>query len=380
MRGKEREKSTKTFHKHRLFDIIFYSVSVLVIFILLFVGLRQRGLLPISWIDNQPSPQLSTIPKEIVHRRDNFNIINAHEHVQSEKNLPLLNKVMEDCQIKKMVLLGTSDYTFFLNPDYGFTGYEENNEFIIKLSQEYPDKFAALVTLDPRDENKIEKLKKYIKNGAAGVKLYNGHGSFYDLFFKQSLIDPGMMEVYAYCEKEKVPILYHINIGRFATEFEYILQKFPQLIIIAPHFMLSTSNVTRLDYFMEEYPQLYLDISFGHPDFLVAGFDRISNNITVFREFIRKYRDRITYGTDLVITTYKAKNRTYIDDVHLAYFDLLEKEKFTLPSSIYNMMSKSARKNVDTSKVFRGLNLDDETLKMIYYDNAERLFFKKLSN
>jgi DNA transposition AAA+ family ATPase len=57
--------------------------------------------------------------------------------------------------------------------------------------------------------------------------------------------------------------------------------------------------------------------------------------------------------------------------------DLLEKEDFILPSSIYNMMSKDARNNVDTSRVYRGLNLDDETLRMIYHDNAERLFFSK---
>jgi predicted TIM-barrel fold metal-dependent hydrolase len=364
-------------YKKKWFDILFYTISVIVIVVLLFIGLRQRGLLPISWIDNSPSNQIANISEAVKNRRDDFNIINAHEHVQSEKNISLIQKAMEDCQIKKMVLLGTSDFTFFLNPDYGFTGYEENNEFIIKLSQEYPNKFAALVTLDPSDENKMVKLKNYIKNGAAGVKLYNGHSSFYDLFFQMSLIDSGMTEIYAYCEQEHIPILYHINIGRFSTEFEHILQEFPQLTIIAPHFMLSTSNLTRLDYFMREYPQLYLDISFGHPDFLVAGFGRISNNYSAFHDFMVTYKDRITYGTDLVITTYRAKNRAFIDDVHLAYMDLLEKEDFTLSSSIYNMMSKDARNNVDTARVYRGLHLDDETLGMIYHDNAERLFFTK---
>jgi len=126
---------------------------------------------------------------------------------------------------------------------------------------------------------------------------------------------------------------------------------------------------------MQEYPQLYLDISFGHPDFLVSGFGRISNNYIAFRDFMVNYRDRITYGTDMVITTFKAKNRAYIDDVHLAYMDFLESDEFTLPRSIYDMMSRDARKNIDISRVYRGLNLDDETLRMIYHDNAEKLFF-----
>ena len=314
----------------KLFDVLFYSISAVIIVVLLFIGIRQRGWLPL-WIDNLPSSQISAISQEVMERRESFDIINAHEHVQSEENLPILLKAMEDCRVKKMVILGTSDFTFYLDPDYGFTGYEKNNETIVNMSQEYPDKFSALVTMDPRDTEKLQKLKEYIADGATGVKLYNGHGSFYDMFFNMPLDDPGMMEVYAYCEQQEIPILYHINSGRFLTEFEHILQEFPDLVIIAPHFLLTSSNLTKLNRLMKEYPNLYTDISFGHPDFLVAGFMRISNNYLAFREFMTTFQDRITYGTDLVVTTYKAKTRSYIDDVHLAYMDLLEKDKFILP-------------------------------------------------
>ena len=370
-RVKKNNKSTKK----KWFDILFYSMSAVIILVLLFIGLRQRGWLPL-WIDNLPSSQISEISEEIRERRSGFNIINAHEHVQSEENIPMLRKAMEDCQVEKMVMLGTSDFTFFLDPEYGFTGYDENNETIVEISHEYPDVFAALVTMDPRDEEKLEKLKKYINAGAAGVKLYNGHGSFYDMFFNMPLDDPGMMEVYEYCEQGGIPILHHINTGRFLTEMEHVLQEFPDLVQVVPHFMLSSSNLSRLTRLMREYPQLYTDISFGHPDFLVAGFGRITNNHLAFREFMKNYQDRITYGTDLVVTTYKAKTRAYIDDVHLAYMDLLEEEEFTLPKSIYSMMTADARKNIDQDRVFRGLNLDDETLRMIYHDNAMKLFFQ----
>ncbi len=368
---KKNSKSTKK----KWFDILFYSMSAVVILVLLFIGLRQRGWLPL-WIDNLPSSQISEISEEVRERRSGFNIINAHEHVQSEENIPMLRKAMEDCQVEKMVMLGTSDFTFFLDPEYGFTGYDENNETIVGISNKYPDVFAALVTMDPRDEEKLEKLKKYIDAGAAGVKLYNGHGSFYDMFFNMPLDDPGMMEVYEYCEQEGIPILHHINTGRFLTEMEHVLQEFPDLVQVVPHFMLSSGNLSRLTRLMREYPQLYTDISFGHPDFLVAGFGRISNNHLAFREFMKNYRDRITYGTDLVVTTYKAKTRAYIDDIHLAYMDLLEKDEFTLPASIYGMMSSDARKNVDQERIYRGLALDDETLRMIYHDNAMKLFFQ----
>jgi len=369
------KKNTAVKKKNKLFDIMFYSISVIVILVLLFIGLRQRGWLPL-WIDKLPSSQVAELSAETRERRAGFDIINAHEHVQSEENIPMLKQAMEDCQVEKMVMLGTSDFTFYLNPDYGFTGYDENNEIIIKISNENPDEFAALITMDPRDDMKLEKLKRYIDAGAAGVKLYNGHGSFYDLFFKMPLDEPGMMEVYEYCEKESIPILHHINSGRFLEEMEHVCQEYPDLVQIVPHFMLSSGNLTRLTRLMDTYPQLYTDISFGHPDFLVAGFGRISNNYIAFRDFIKKYRERITYGTDLVVTTYQAKTRAYIDDIHLAYMDLLEKEEFSLPGSIYKMMSAGEREKVDQERVFKGLNLDDETLQLIYHDNAQKLFFQ----
>ena len=40
------------------------------------------------------------------------------------------------------------------------------------------------------------------------------------------------------------------------------------------------------------------------------------------------------------------------------------------------MLSKDVRKDTDTTRIFRGLNLDSETLKSIYHDNAEKLFFR----
>ena len=148
---KERVKKNSKSTKKKWFDILFYSLSAIVILLLLFIGLRQRGWLPL-WIDNLPSSQISEISEDVRERRLGFNIINAHEHVQSEENIPILRKAMEDCQVEKMVMLGTSEFTFFLDPEYGFTGYDENNETIVGISNKYPNFFAALVTMDFRDE------------------------------------------------------------------------------------------------------------------------------------------------------------------------------------------------------------------------------------
>jgi len=39
-------------------------------------------------------------------------------------------------------------------------------------------------------------------------------------------------------------------------------------------------------------------------------------------------------------------------------------------------MGKKAREQTDLNMVFKGLHLDDETLRMIYHDNAKRIFGK----
>lgn len=364
--------------KRKKSDLWFYAIMIILLATMFFWYARQMGYLPLS-IDNQPSAAVALnaeIDPATREKRADFKIINAHEHVQSLNNIPLLLEVMEDCQIEKMILLGTSKFTFYLNVKYGFTEYDENNEEIINISKKYPDKFIALCTIDPRDEDKLEKLKKFIAAGAKGLKLYNGHGSFYDNFFHLPLDDPKMMEVYQYCEEQGIPILYHINSDRFLDQMERILQAFPDLVIVVPHFILTSRNLTLLSRLLDTYPNLYTDISFGHPDFQVAGFKRISHNVVAFREFMQKYRDRITFGTDIVITSYRAKSRSYIDDVILSYFDMLEKEEFTLPDSIHKMMSKKVREQTDPNMVYKGLHLDDETLRMIYHDNAERIFGK----
>ncbi|MGB2783413.1 MAG: amidohydrolase family protein [Atribacterota bacterium] len=368
-------KSAAMVKKSKKSDLWFYIVIFVLLAAMLLWYIRQMGYLPL-WIDNQPSTLIAEMDPATRERRADFKIINAHEHVQSFSNIHLLLKVMEDCQMEKMILLGSAKYTIYLNPKYGFSEYDKNNDEIINISKKYPDKFIALCTIDPRDEDKLEKLKKFMADGAKGLKLYNGHGYFYDNFFHLPLDDSGMMEVYQYCEEQEIPILYHINSGRFLDQMERILQAFPDLVVVAPHFILTSRNLTLLSRLLDTYPNLYTDISFGHPDFQVAGFNRISYNAVAFREFMQKYRDRINFGTDIVITSYQAKSRSYIDDITLSYFDMLEKEEFTLPGSIYKMMSKKAREQTDPDTVYSGLNLDDETLRMIYRDNAERIFGK----
>ncbi len=299
----------------------------------------------------------ASLPLEAGSKKDQeFQIMNAHEHIQSIQEVPKFLEAMKQNGIVKTVILGSSNATFILGGK-GFSGWEENNLEIIRIANEYPDQFLAFPTLDPKDPEKLQKLQSYLQKGARGLKLYSGNKLFHD----QPLDAPSMLAVYAYCEKQKVPIMFHVNAGYFQHEFENVLKQFPALKVICPHFCLSTIKSERFEYLMDTYPQLYTDTSFGYMDFLTAGLRRFSKNPEKFRALVTKYQDRILFGTDMVVTSSEGKTADWLTQVARAYRDVLEKEQYTffaLPGETLN-----------------GLYLDRKVLQKIYHDNFV-LFFE----
>jgi len=102
---------TKVANKRKKSDLWFYIIIIILLATMFLWYIRQMGYLPL-WIDKQPSTLIAEMDTATREKRVDFKIINAHEHVQSFSNIPLLLKVMEDCQIEKMILLGTSKFTF----------------------------------------------------------------------------------------------------------------------------------------------------------------------------------------------------------------------------------------------------------------------------
>ena len=288
---------------------------------------------------------------------ETFQIINAHEHVQNIEVVPKYLKAMEENGIVKTVLLGSSEATLY-SGHTGFDAWEKNNEEILEIAKAYPGRFIVFPTIDVRDPAKLEKLKDYLARGGKGLKLYSGHTIFHD----RPLDDPSMLPVYATCEKNKVPILFHVNAGYYEQEFERVLLKFPQLKVICPHFCLSTIKTVRFEYLMDTYPQLYTDISFGFIGYLQDALLRFSRNPEKYRQLIIKYQDRILFGTDMVVTDANYKTTEWLASVTRGYRDVLEKETYAFFGVEF--------------KTLKGLRLDKKVLEKIYSKNFERFFGK----
>ncbi len=323
-------------------------------------------------------PSLATSGQETLSSQDagptdyTGPIINAHDHIQSFNEAPKFIEAMDRVGIAKTVLLGSSWFTMTLNPRVGFTRYDWNNEQLMRIVEEYPERFEAWPTVNPEDPEKLEKFKSLVERGARGLKLYLGHGYVNPtngeyLFHTMALDDPRMMPLYEYCENNFVPVCFHVNPGPktpgFAEEFVAVLDKFPDMKVNCPHFMLSSIKDSRLRELLDRYPNLYTDVSFGADEFLRAGLRRVSRNPAKFRKLYSDYPDRFMFGTDMVVTASRQKSVQWIVDRCQVYIDMLTKQRYTTP--------------ILPGEQLRGVALSDELLHRIFHENFEEFMAKK---
>jgi len=354
------ESNTSTFKKLNIVLIIAIIVSAAVLIALT---------INFSKSNEGSKNNLGLTVKSIIPTRDD-GIINGHEHIENLAQGPKWLEAMDQTGISTTIILGSPDATFYLHPSGPFNKYNENNEELLKLVDKYPDRFIAFPTIYTYDDLKLESLKNYLKRGALGLKLFSGHfASFYDTLGPLNVST--MYPVYEFCERERVPIIWHVHLGKeeLRLEFEEVMKDFPELICTVPHFMLSsidlwqTEGEGRLRYYLETYPNLYTDISFGY--WVKDGLWRLSNNTAEFREFLIEFQDRFTFGTDMVCTKHPRKTVEWVANLTQGYIDILEKKFFNLTVK-YDIEGDF---NGDNPGTHSGLYLPQDVLDKIYYEN-----------
>lgn len=247
----------------------------------------------------------------------------------------------------------------------GFTEAEWNNNELLKICKQNPGKYFAFATYSPKDTQIVEKLDKFIKAGGTGLKLYNGHYLFYDLY-KIRLDAPHLMPVYEYCEKNKVPIVYHANARYYWDELKNVLDAHPKLIVNLAHFCMALIDLDRIAEIFNNYENVYSDISCGEGELAYTTLEYISRYWGIYQELIQTYKTRFLFGTDIVLTNKKSAD--YVEGVFTCYRDMLEKEKYTGNLIELYLKDKNIEKTNENG-IFNGLHLDEETLKYLYEIN-----------
>jgi predicted TIM-barrel fold metal-dependent hydrolase len=275
-------------------------------------------------------------------------LINVHEHLESERQLPTLLRGMDIAGIGRVVILGSSAFTITQNYRRGFTQYDENNQAIIAAASAHSDRLEAWPTLNPLDPDKGAKLRRYHEIGATGLKLYMGHGfvapGSSSYFFSPIALDtPQMEEVYDYCVTHRLPICLHINPGPekpgFADEFVSLLEQHPGLLVNAPHWILSSGKTSRLAELLDVFPNVVTDISLGVDTILTEGLRRISKNFTRIRRVVLQYPSRFLFGTDFVVTSAHHKTPEWMAlrvDTYRSMLSCEQYETQLLPSEVLN--------------------------------------------
>lgn len=362
----------KKFRHHRYFPH-FFGLAVLALVLLFFFFLTQRAYSGVK-------------------------IIDTHEHIESMAKAEELRLAMGNLGISKTILIPSPIETITLNGNSTFTDYEQNIDEILKIGQSYPDDFIPFCTISPLDSNALQIFQDCVKRGGQGLKLYNGHSFFYKTF--QITLDSGRMKpIYAYAERNGLPVLYHVNIANYGEELKRVLNDYPDLSVSVPHYMVSSIALQNVEALLDEYPNLYTDISFGHTPFMAAGFRRISLKIEKYEAFFEKYSDRILFGTDMVLTEIEKKDQDYMEEILDCYRNLLEKKSFTCdPVNDYYLKERDKNQEIydnclaksgdfcksklekvasytrwyEETKTLNGLNLSSSQLRKIYGENPER--------
>lgn len=308
---------------------------------------------------------ISTLTALFFLRPQASEIINMHEHLQNMNDVEPYLEMTQKLGITKTLLLGSAKTTLLSRG--GFTNYDENNDELLKIKEKYPDNFEVLCTTYWHDPAQVEKIEDCYKRGAKGVKLYNGHSSFYEL----PLDDPAMLPVYKYIEDHELILLIHVNANNYLKEFESVLQKFPKMKVICPHFCLFSKKLGQLEELMDRYPNLYTDTSFGYIDYTISGIKRMSKRKTEFINFIKKYPDKVFFGTDQVVTNMKTKSHMdFLEETFKAYLNILGSNGGYNSADPFTLTTTWPKAHNET---FESLSLDEETLKNIFIDTPQKL-------
>lgn len=262
-----------------------------------------------------------------------YRIINAHEHIanvaQADRVIPLMDKF----GVSQTILVGSPRQTFGfvpknVKPRSGtttFTDPDKNNRALLRIKKKYPDRFLVFCVFWQEDPRMLQKTKACVKKGATGVKLFSGHGNFHTI----PLNDPSLEDFYTYLEEHKIPIVWHVNSGKYLEELEVVLESHPSLKIVCPHYCMASKSRGRLTALLTKYPQLFFDISFGA--FVEEGLKTVTEASREFHEIFMNYPDRFFFGTDYVFT--KIKTDDGIRENFRKYRALLE-ETLNLPEAI----------------------------------------------
>ena len=315
------------------------------------------------------------VPEHIVERAK-FPFVDIHSH-QSRMATQDLSELIADMDKMNMGLMVNLS-----------GGSGENIEKIVKnINDHYPNRFVVFANVDFDDvgspnwsEKAAAQLERDIKNGAKGLKVYKSLGlRNNDVNGNRVAVDdPRLDLIWAKCAELGVPVLIHTadpksfwdpmdgdnerwlelktHARRKRTDTDpapwqqlideqhRMFKKHPDTKFINAHMGWYANNLGYLGELLDEMPNMYVGIGA-----IIAELGRQPKNASAFFE---KYQDRILFGKD-----------SWKPEEFPTYFRILETDDEYFPYY----------KKYHAFWAMYGLDLSDQVLKKVYYQNALKL-------
>tara|TARA_B100000900_G_scaffold403509_1_gene410685 strand:+ start:4845 stop:5987 length:1143 start_codon:yes stop_codon:yes gene_type:complete len=336
-----------------------------------------------SFEDYDPPSSLVVEGEEIKRAKYPFVDVHSHQWGMPTMDLNELVSEMDEINMKFIINLSGSGFGPQVAKDLYF------NESIKNIKENQPERIGLFVNVDFNSidvenhvENQVNIIRDAVSKGAIGLKVYKSLGlTNKDSKGERVRVDDERLEpIWEVCGELNIPVLIHSadpfqfwlpkdsqnerwfelkeKPNRFYGDSDFIppfqeiieeqhtvFKRHPNTTFINAHFGWMGNDLKKLGAHLDDHPNVMTE--FG------AVIAELGRQPRAARQFFIDYQDRIMFGKD-----------SYSKEEFYTYFRILESddEYFTY-----------FRKRHAFWKMY-GLNLPDEVLRKIYYENALRLF------
>ena len=341
-----------------------------------------------SFEDYNPPSSLVVEGKEI--KKAKFPFVDVHSHLWDMplKDLDKLASEMDEINMGYIVNLSGHGFASFRGTPQSVKDLYFDQS-VKNIEENQPGRIGLFINVDfdnADDENHVKTqvnvIRDAVAKGAIGLKVYKGLGlTNKDSNGNRVGVDhEGLGPIWEVCGELNIPVLIHSadpfqfwlpkddqnerwfelkeKPGRyyggsdFIPPFEQIIneqhtifERHKNTIFINAHLGWMGNDLKRLGEHLDEFPNVVTE--FG------AVIAELGRQPKTAREFFVNYQDRILFGKD-----------SYNKEEFYTYFRVLESD-----DEYFDYF----RKRHAFWKMY-GLNLPDEVLKKVYYENALRLF------
>jgi len=322
----------------------------------------------------QPKSTLVTGEHQPEHAKYPFVDIHSHHWNPTPEHVEALVKEMDTINLRVLVNLS------------GGTG-ESLKKTLAVMKGRYPNRFVVFANLSYDDLNTpgygkraAARLEQDVRNGAQGLKIFKNYGM--DLKYANGervhVDDPAFDPIWDKCAELKIPVLIHTaEPSAFFDPWDYhnerweelrefprrarppskyppfetlvderdrMFAKHPRTNFIAAHLAFHGNDLNRLAKLFDSHANVYVDIA--------AVLAELGRQPYSAHDFLVKYQDRVLMGKDI-----------YEVNEYKWYFRALETR---------DEYFEYYRKRHAFWRIY-GVQVPDEVLKKIYFENALRL-------